>query len=157
MWGFREKSRQPWIEEALQREHIVILELERRLGSLESVLQQLADGVATAKAIDRRLGAVEMAVRGLAKEQGEDASRQAAAIEALRSQVVGLRGGRPRNEEREAERQALELGRRVATLIGTPQGRAQLIAELQGVGGDVDALGNPRQRPVPESPNGSAV
>lgn len=142
MWPFRPRERQPWIEQALQRSHVVVLELERRIGSLEALLTHLGEGVATAKAIERRTGSLEMNLRQLASAQVEDVSRLTAALEVVRGQANGPRGGRPRNEEREADRQALELGRKFSALIATPEGRAQLVLELQAAG-SVNALGEP--------------
>lgn len=153
MWPFRPRERQPWIEQALQRSHLVVLELERRIGSLESIITHLGEGVATAKAIERRTGTLELNLRQLASSQVDDVARLTAALEVVRGQATGGRGGRPRNEERDAERQALEVGRRFIQMASTPEGRAQLALELNAAG-SVNALGEPIRAP---DRNGSPV
>lgn len=156
MWPFRTRERLPWIDEALQRAHVVVLELERRLGSLEAALQQLGEGIGTARAMDRRVGALEHAVRQTNASLKDDVDRITAALDVVRGMATGARGGRPRNETLEQERQLLEFARRLQGAMATPEGRAQLILELQGTSGSlpVDALGNPIR---PRDQNGRPV
>jgi hypothetical protein len=135
MWPFRRADPPPWAEETLQRMHAMHLELERRLASLEHGVGLMAEGVVAAKAMERRTGALEVGLRQLAAASQEDAARLQAAIDVTRGYATGGRGGRPRNEEREAERQALELGQRVIQAMTTPEGRMALIHELQGQNG----------------------
>lgn len=133
MWPFRKDStRQPWIEEALQRTHMVALELERRLSSLEHSVGQLAEGILTARTHEKRVAGIELALRNLGAAQAEDVQRLQASLDQVRGWATGARGGRPRNEEREADREAMELGRKVIQAMSTPEGRAQLVLELQG-------------------------
>lgn len=155
MWPFRASERAPWIEEQLQRTHLVALDLERRISSVESAMQQLGEAISTARQIESRISKLELGLRQLIGAQQDDTSRLMARIEQVQGLAVGGRGGRPRNEEREAERQALELGRRVAEACQTPEGRAQLILELQGSNsGTVDPVGakpwNPRLNAGPK-------
>lgn len=142
MWPFRTRERLPWIDEALQRAHVVVLELERRLGSLEASLTQLGDGISTARSMERRVGALEHAIRQTNAALKDDVDRLTAALDVVRGMATGARGGRPRNEQLEADRQALEYGRRLQQAMSTPEGRAQLILELSG-SGQMDAVGNP--------------
>jgi len=155
MWPFRPKDalRTPWIEEMFQRVNVFANELHRRIVSCEQVLATIGEGIATAKAAERRLGALEHGLRQANLSLQDDVARLSAALELVRGQVNGVRGGRPRNETLEADRQALEVGRRVLQGAATPEGRAQLIAELQGVQ-QMDALGNPVR---PQVRNGSPV
>lgn len=140
-----------------QRANVFALELSRRLTSLEQQGQALAESAATVRNADKRLQSLEHGLRQANLALQEDVSRLTAALEVVRGQVVGVRGGRPRNETLEADRQALEVGRRVLQAAASPEGRAQLVLELQqaGHGPTVDALGNPI-RP-PQVRNGSPV
>lgn len=134
------------------------LELERRIATVESALQMLGEAVSTARQIESRISKVELSLRQLTGLQQDDTSRLMARIEQVQGLAVGGRGGRPRNEEREAERQALELGRRVVEAVQTPEGRAQLILELQSTPGGnsngIDPVGakpwNPRLNGGPQ-------
>jgi len=135
MWPFRRPEPPPWADETLQRVHALILELERRLQSLEHGVGLLGEGVLAAKTVERRLGAVETAHRQLAGALEQDVSRLTGAIEVVRGYATGARGGRPRNEERESERQALAVGQRMIQALATPEGRLALIQELQSAGG----------------------
>jgi hypothetical protein len=136
MWPFRKPQRPvPWIEEALQRSHSVILELDRRLSSLEHALSVQAGDVATAKAVERRIGGLEVGLRQLAASLEDHVARLTTRVEVVNGYATGRTGGRPRNEEREADRQALELGRRVAAALATPEGVAQLVQELTQTNG----------------------
>lgn len=148
MWPFRAKNdpRTPWLEEMFQRVNVFGNELHRRITTLETSLGTLADGILTAKAIEKRIVSLEHGLRQANLALNDDVARLTASLEVVRGQATGGRGGRPRNETLEAERQALELGRRVQQAALTPEGRAQLILELQAAGaqaGGFDALGNP--------------
>lgn len=139
----------PWIQEALQRTHAVVLEIERRQSSLEHGVSLQSEGVASAKQMELRVGKLEIAVRQLAAGLAEDISRLTSAVEVVRGYATGGRGGRPRNEEREQERQAQILGQRVIEAMSTPQGRLAFIQELQGtLNGQVGPVGNGTGSPV---------
>lgn len=144
----------PWVEESLQRMHSVVLEIERRQSSLEHGVSLMSEGVMAAKQVEKRIGAAEIAIRQLASSLAEDVSRLTGALESVRGYATGSRGGRPRNEEREAERQATELGQRMIRALATPEGRLALIQELQSAGsymgpvGPVGPVGNGSGSPV---------
>jgi len=158
MWPFRarETFRQPWIEEMFQRVNVFANELHRRITTLETSLGAFADGILTAKAVEKRIGALEHGLRQANLALNDDVARLTSTIEQVRGLATGARGGRPRNETLEADRQALEMGRRVLQLASTPEGRAQMILELQSPAGApaTDALGNPIR---PQVRNGSPV
>ena len=153
MWPFRPKDvlRTPWIEEQFQRVAVFANELHRRMTTLEQSLGAFADGILTAKAVEKRLVALEHGVRQVNLSLNDDVARLTGALEVVRGQVTGSRGGRPRNEALEADRQALEVGRQVQAALSTPEGRAKMILELQTMGGaanQTDALGNPIRPPA---------
>lgn len=152
MWPFRSKNdpRTPWLEEMFQRTGVFANELHRKICTLETALGSIADGILTAKAIEKRITTLEHGLRQANLSLNDDVARLTAALEVVRGQATGSRGGRPRNEALEADRQALEVGRNVIQRAATPEGRAQLILELQAAGGatQTDALGNPIRPPV---------
>lgn len=154
MWPFRPKDalRTPWIEEQFQRVAVFANDLHRRITTLEQSLTSLADGILTAKAVEKRIVALEHGLRQANLSLNDDVARLTGALEVVRGQATGSRGGRPRNETLEADRQALEIGRTVIAQAATPEGRAQLILQLQNAPGAVapqtDALGNPIRTPV---------
>lgn len=156
VWPFRPKERVPWIEEAFQRANVFALDLHRRLTTIEQTLLTLAEGIATARAMDRRVQTLEHGLRQTNASLQADVERLTSTIDVVRGLATGSRGGRPRNEAVEADRQALELGRSVIQRASTPEGRAQLILELQAAGAapQIDAVGNPIRPPVR---NGSPV
>jgi len=155
MWPFRrDETRQPWIEEALQRIHVTVLEVQRRQEALEIHVGSMTEGAYVAKQMSSRTQALETRARQLETAMADELAALRSALEVVRGLATGARGGRPRNEEREADRQALELGRRVIQATATPEGRAQLALELQGAG--VDPVGAAKWNPRGET-NGSPV
>lgn len=149
MWPFRRKpDAPPWYQEAHDKLRLAAMELERRLVALENRFDVTAQGIASAKQLEGRVAGLALATRQCEQLLADEAAAWRAQVESVRGLATGARGGRPRNEEREADRQALELGRRLQEQASTPQGRAQLIQELQAMPGQTDALGNPIRPPV---------
>ena len=128
MWPFR-KSQPP--EDLVQRLISKTLQLEHAVTTMAHQIKLEFEGIAAARAVERRVGTTEMAIKSLAAQRDEDVSRHQAALEILRGQITGPRGGRPRNADREAERQATELGYQVAEALADPAKRAALIQQLQ--------------------------
>lgn len=133
-----------------QRVNVFANDLHRRVTSVETTLGSIGESIATARAIEKRIASLEHGLRQANLALNDDVARLTAALEVVRGQATGGRGGRPRNEALEADRQALEVGRNVLQRAATPEGRAQLILELQTAGGaaSTDALGNPIRPPV---------
>ena len=127
MWPFR-KSQPP--EDLVQRLISKTLQLEHSVTTMAHQIKLEFEGIAAARAVERRVGTTEMAIKSLAAQRDEDVSRHQAALEILRGQITGPRGGRPRNADREAERQATELGERVIAAMSNPHELAKLVAEL---------------------------
>jgi len=156
MWPFRAKERLPWIEEALQRTHTVALELERRIQTIEHAMGLLSENVMTAKTAEKRIVNLEQACRALSNGLQDDVARLTASLDVVRGLATGGRGGRPRNEEREAERVALQMGQYVIQAMSSPEGRAKLIQELSSAGSDTIAP-NGQVKWTPQHGNGSPV
>lgn len=132
MWRFvRKPAAPPWYEEELQRVHVVQMQTLQRQQGLEQLVSGLVDSVQTAKNMEKRMAQTETAIRSLATEMAGTTERFTATIDQVRGLATGARGGRPRNEDREAERQALELGQQIIRLMSTPEGRAQLVLDIQ--------------------------
>lgn len=125
-----------------QRVNVFANELHRRITSVEVSIAAVGEGILTAKAMEKRIVALEHGLRQANLSLQDDVARLTGALEVVRGQATGGRGGRPRNETLEAERQALAVGQRVLQLASTPEGRAQLTLELQGQSG-FDPVGNP--------------
>lgn len=115
-----------------QRVHVYALELHRRLTALETSFQSVVESGGLSKQSEKRMATLEHGLRQTNLSLQEDVARLTGALDVVRGQVVGMRGGRPRNAELEADRQALQLGQRVIQAMATPEGRAQLLLELQG-------------------------
>src|SRR5262245_50948928 len=157
MWPFSRKTpAPPWYEEELQRVHVQVNATTQRQNALEHAVSTWAEGIATAKTIEKRVGAVESALRQFSNEVAGNFERYHATVEQIRGLATGGRGGRPRNEDREADRQALDLGRQVLQRVQTPEGRAQLILELQNADSSTVAP-NGQVKWTPPSGNGSPV
>ena len=161
MWPFRKKDAPPWYQEAHDKLRLAELDLERRLIVLETRFDQTAQGVLAAKQLEARVAGLALATRQAEQVLADEGAAWRAQIEQVRGLATGARGGRPRNEEREAERQALAFGQRVIQAAATPEGRAQLILELQAAGmgsSATDAVGGVKVRAEDVRPsNGSPV
>ena len=120
-----------------------MLDLERRLIGIETRFDAIAQGVLAAKQIESRVAGLALSTRQCEQLLVDEGQAWRQQVEQVRGLATGHRGGRPRNEERDADRQALEFARQLQQQVSTPEGRAQLILQLQAAGGGVDALGNP--------------
>ena len=157
MWPFgRKKDAPPWYQEAHDKLRLATIDIERRLIGLETRFDAAAAGVLSAKQLEGRVAGLALATRQAEQLLADEGAAWRAQVEQVRGLATGGRGGRPRNETLEAERQALEIGKQVQTALSTPEGRAQLILDVQRMGGgaaQTDALGNP----IRPSPRNGAV
>lgn len=115
---FRPVSVPPQLLEQLDRMDKHALSIAQRQDGLALALKQLGEDFARE-------------TRGIVKEQQDDYARLHSAIESVRNQLAGVRGGRPSKGSADADAQALELGRRMIQACATPEGALALAKDIE--------------------------
>jgi len=128
MWPFRTTPIDPVVRHVGSQ---VVQQIGLLFQSLEALEGRLRDAFEAAEAVKRcepKLLNLERLVKRLEALRDDDVQRVNGAIEILRGQINGPRGGRPRNNQA-----AADLGERVMEAMRDPAQLATFIAELQAL------------------------
>lgn len=133
MWPFRRIERSDQMEDALVQR---VSELHYAVQELSKRMQEVLSAGEDVKRLEKRLLSTERLLQKVEGVQEDDRGRFSAALEVLRGQITGVRGGRPRRDQ-----EATDLGQRVLEAMNEPRLLAQFIQELQA------RLGGPNSFP----------
>jgi len=109
------------------------------LGEVVKQMTAVIEVAQVAKRLETRVLTLERSLKNAEGIHSDFEARVMSTLESLRQSIYGARGGRPRNEDREAA----ELGRRVLEAMQNPAQLQQFVMDLQRMASQNGAYGNP--------------